>query len=89
MPCRARKLESITIRFPVQRAKIRAEKKEAFTACGEASTYQGTYSGVSFRATSEIPLISKEEKAQVLEQTVPDSPELWQDAHGSDAPLFW
>lgn len=66
VPLGSRKIESIAVRFPVSRAKVKTCKKENFTSCGEASTYQGTFSGVSFRACSELPLISPSEKAKVL-----------------------
>ena len=46
VPLSAKKVETVAMRFPVARSKIRASKKEAFTACGEASTFQGTYSAV-------------------------------------------
>ena len=101
IPLSARKLESITIRCPVQRNKIKATKKESFTACGEESTYQGTYTGVAFRPLSEIPLIDSGEKAKVMGNLVitgpgstvqgpgPALPDEWQERNGRDQPLFW
>lgn len=81
------------MRCPVHRAKIKASKKEHFTACGEESTYQGTYSGVSFRSVSEIPLLSLEEKKNILFQSTVQSPAPppaeWKERHGEDVPLFW
>ena len=69
VPLSAKKVESIAILCPVSRSKIKANKKEQFTACGEESTYQGTYSGVSYRSGAEIPLISPLEKSKVLPQS--------------------
>ena len=94
VPFAARKVEAFAIRCPVQRSKIKASKKECFTACGEESTYQGTYSGVTFRSVSEIPLISADEKCRVLDPSgkaaKPDLPEDWTDRNGpQDVPLFW
>ena len=89
VPLAARKLESIAMRFPVARTKIRAEKKEAYTQCGEASTYQGTYCGVKFRKAAEMPLIPKAEKEKILKHACMDAPETWVDQHGPDQPLFW
>ena len=81
------------MRCPVNRTKIKASKKEHFTACGEESTYQGTYSGVTFRSVSEIPLLSIEEKKNILCQSAVHSPAPppaeWKDRHGEDLPLFW
>ena len=51
-PLGARKVEMATIRFPVQRSKVKTSKKENFNSCGEATTFQGTYSGVAFRPLS-------------------------------------
>ena len=90
VPLSAKKVETVAMRFPVARSKIRASKKEAFTACGEASTFQGTYSAVEYRACSEMPLISKEDKAKVFPGSgIADAPEDWQDRYGNDVPLFW
>ena len=103
VPLNARKVESITVRCPVQRTKIKATKKECFTACGEESTYQGTYTGVTFRPLSEMPLINSSEKAKLLGSTVvqgsrsisqiqaaaPDLPDDWLERNGKDVPLFW
>ena len=58
VPLNARKVESITVRCRVQRTKIKATKKECFAAWGEESTYKGTYTGVTFRPLSEMPLIN-------------------------------
>ena len=58
VPLAARKVETCALRFPAQRTKIRTTKKENFTSCGEATTYQGTFSGVTFRPVSELPLIT-------------------------------
>ena len=94
VPLSAKKVESIAILCPVSRSKIKANKKEQVTACGEESTYQGTYSGVSYRKSLLSPL----EKSKVLpESTVqspqytgqPVSPDDWAERNGSDIPLFW
>lgn len=93
IPLGGRKVESIAIRCPVQRSRIKTTKKESFTACGEESTYQGTYTGVAYRPTTEIPLISMEEKAKVLDPSrvlsLPPLPEDWSERNGQDCPLFW
>ena len=83
----------MAIRCPVQRSRIKVSKKETFTACGEESTYQGTYTGVSYRACSEIPLISMQEKSKLLDPnnilSVPKLPEDWVERNGEDCPLLW
>ena len=98
VPLSAKKVESIAILCPVSRSKIKANKKEQVTACGEESTYQGTYSGVSYRSGAEIPLISPLEKSKVLPQSTVQSPQYtgqpvppddWAERNGSDIPLFW
>ena len=93
VPMAAKKVETGAVRFPVPRTKIQTTKKGSFTVCGEASTYQGTYSGVEYRAVSEIPLVSRETKCKILglDATVPGPalPEDWQDRHDQDTPLFW
>ena len=48
-------------------AKIKANKKEQFTACGKESTYQGTYSGVSFRCSAKVSLIFPSEELKILQ----------------------
>ena len=80
------------MRFPGQRSKFKTTKKENFTSCGEATTFQNTYSGVAFRPASELPLIACSEKAKILTAAapaVPAAPQAWQDAHTDDVPLFW
>ena len=90
VPLSAKKVEAIAIRCPVSRSKIKACRKETFTACGEESTYQGTYSRVQYRSTNEIPLIAQDAKVNVLKlATPPTLPEEWSDRNGSDVPLFW
>lgn len=94
-PLSAKKVEAIAILCPVQRSKINCTKKEQFTACGEESTYQGTYSGVNYRSTAEIPLISPQEKMNILVQSPqsnspPTLPDDWTEKFGSEhVPLFW
>ena len=65
VPLAARKVETCALRFPAQRTKIRTTKKENFTSCGEATTYQGTFSGVTFRPVSELPLINADDKKKI------------------------
>ena len=90
----AKKVEKGVIRFPVQKTRLKTSKKENFTSCGEATNYQGTYSGVKFRPASELPLINLAEKVKVLAGAVPavppaEAPATWKDRHGDDVPLFW
>lgn len=90
VPLAAKKIETMTVLCPVQRSKIKCAKKEQFTACGEESTYQGTYSGVSYRSTSEIMLVPKGEKAAILGHSADVSPpDDWLENHANDVPLFW
>eukprot|EP00435_Cladocopium_sp_Y103_P014364 s1151_g3.t1 len=92
VPLSSRKVETASIRFPAQRSKLKTIKKENFTSCGEATTYQNTYSGVAFRPAAELPLISNSEKAKIFNaaaHAAPAAPEAWQDAHSDDVPLFW
>lgn len=93
----ARKIESAAMRFPAQRARIKTTKKEHFTSCGEATTFQGTYSGVCYRSLGELPLIDAAAKAKILAvcpgapaaPAVTAVPDPWKDNHGEDVPLFW
>ncbi|CAE7746104.1 lsk1, partial [Symbiodinium sp. CCMP2592] len=93
VPLAAKKVETGAVKFPVARTKIQTTKKGSFTVCGEASTYQGTYSGVEYRAVSEMPLVSADTKKKIIAPAttgdLPTPPEDWQDRHGSDVPLFW
>ena len=93
-PLAAKKLETAAVRFPCCRSKIKAEKKANFTSCGEATTFQGTYSGVVFRSTAELPLVDVTHKGPALNCMDPtltfNGPEDWVDRYGpSDVPLFW
>ena len=91
----AKKIEMAGIRFPCSRSRLKTAKKENFNSCGEATNFQGTFSGVSFRPLSELPLIKMNEKEKVLASAVPavtavpQAPDAWRDAHGEDLPLFW
>ena len=86
----AKKIETMQLLSPIARTKLKCSKKEQFVACGEESTYQGTWSGVSYRTTSEIVLAPKDEKAAILGYGAGTSPpEDWIEKHGDDVPLFW
>lgn len=85
----AKKVEAISIRCPVQRTKIKTTKKEHYNVCGEETTYQGTYSNVTFRSMSEMPLISNEGKELIHKTKPPQLSDEWTEANGSDSPLFW
>eukprot|EP00438_Fugacium_kawagutii_P000049 Skav202750 [mRNA] locus=scaffold3516:24380:31633:+ [translate_table: standard] len=90
VPLAARKVESAALRFPAQRSKFKTIKKENFTSCGEATTFQNTYSGVSFRPASELPLITSSEKVKILPVSAAQAaPAAWQESHNDDVPLFW
>eukprot|EP00438_Fugacium_kawagutii_P030956 Skav228890 [mRNA] locus=scaffold194:166018:168645:+ [translate_table: standard] len=93
VPLSARKVETAAVRCPVQRTRIKAIRKESFNATGEESTYQGTYTGVAFRATAEMPLIAKDEKLKVLDPrgtvSLPSLPDDWVEKNGDDMPLYW
>lgn len=93
VPLQARKVETAAVRCPVQRSRIKATRKESYNLTGEESTYQGTYTGVTYRATSEIPLISKAEKAKVLDPkgvlSMPVVPDDWEEKNGEDSLLYW
>lgn len=77
----AKKVESVHIICPVQRSRIKTTKREQFNACGAESTYQRTYSGVAFRALSEMPLISCCEKEVIHTKKGPKLPDDWVEAH--------
>ena len=91
IPLGARKIETAAVRFPTQRVRVKTSKLENFTSCGEATTFQGSYSGVEFRSSYELPLMSLTEKAQVLGSAASAAPpEDWTDRFGDNAvPLFW
>ncbi|CAJ1367828.1 unnamed protein product, partial [Effrenium voratum] len=91
LPFAAKKVEMGVLRFPCARNKVKTSKKEAFTSCGEATNFQGTFSGVAYRPTSELPLVSGEEKKKILPAApaVQAAPDSWRDVHGDDVPLFW
>ena len=92
LPLAARKIETAALRFPVARTRVKTCKKESFNSCGEATSFQPTYSGVSFRSVKELPLISLAEKQKVFPQAIPavqPAPDQYQEEHGSDQPLFW
>ena len=93
VPLAARKVETCALRFPAQRTKIRTTKKENFTSCGEATNYQGTFSGVTFRPVSELPLINADDKKKIFPANAAvqavQAPEPWTESHGEDVPLFW
>ncbi len=89
-PLAAKKIETAAVRFPCCRSKIKASKKANFTSCGEATTFQGTYSGVVFRCTAELPLVDVSQKGGELNCMTFNAPEDWADRYGPpDVPLFW
>ena len=91
VPLSARKVETAAVRFPVPRNRVKTSKRESFVSCGEATTFQNSYSGVQFRSSWELPLLSKQEKGQIFPngeaEKVPDD---WEERFGDDTlPLFW
>lgn len=75
--------------LPCNRTKLKIEKRDALNACGEKSTFFGTYSGANFRTTAELPLLSPEIKSQMGFSSATGPPEAWADKHGKLEPLFW
>ena len=88
VPLQAKNVETISVAFPVARSRIKATKKEMYATCGESSTYSGRYSGVEFRSSSQLPLIEKGDKKNII-NSVPETPEDWVEKHGTAIPLFW
>lgn len=63
-------------------------RREDLNSCGETSTWSPTYTGIRLRKSSEMPMISPEEKGKIF--SVPGRkpvPETW--SRGPAEPLFW
>ena len=98
VPLAARKVEICAVRFPVPKNRVKTAPRENFASCGEATTFQGSYTGVTFRSSQEIPLVNVAEKGKMLQglgvasaaPSADAAPEDWQERHGPDEqPLFW
>ena len=93
IPCGAKKVETFALKFPVPRTRVKAVEKQSWAACGEKTTFQGTYTGVQFRLTAELPLLSMADKKKMFRKAggadLEDPPEDWQERYGQDVPLFW
>jgi hypothetical protein len=82
-------VETGCVLLPVQASRVQLQKREHSNACRESSTWHNTYSGATFRKTSEVPLIVSEEKAAVLRRPEDEElPEGWADKRGHSVPLF-
>ena len=92
LPFAARKVETGVIRMPVSKTRMKISKKHQFTSCGEATTFQTTFSGVAWRKCREMPTIPLCEKRNVHASSVPAvpaAPDQYVEEHGDDQPLFW
>lgn len=78
--------------LPCSRTKLKIEKRNELNICGEISTFFTTYSGVGFRRTLELPLLSADAKSGILSNWSENRevlPATWMDKHGKQEPLFW
>ncbi|CAE7242568.1 Cdkl4, partial [Symbiodinium necroappetens] len=84
-----RKVESMCLRMPTARTRIKVQPRENFCTTGESTTFQTTWSSVKFRQSAELPLIALSAKKLVLDVDVAEPPEDWVEKHGAAIPCFW
>lgn len=78
------------VRLPGDRANWKLKKRGGdHNACGESWTCSTTYSGVVFRSTHELPMITPETKAKIFSRTTTALPEKWTKDRGTAEPLLW
>ena len=68
---------------------LKPRTRRVDSAVGESTTWNNTYTGVKLRTSSEMALVRREQKKQILENVYEGVlPEDW--PHGQNAePLFW
>ena len=57
--------EAITVCLPCPRTQLTVKDRECFNACGETTTHERTYSGVSMCSVLSMPKVSKEDKEAI------------------------
>ena len=62
----AQSVESILVFSPVSRTLLSTKPRSTFNALGETSTYDTTYSGITFRARGGIPRLSEKDKKEIV-----------------------
>ena len=83
-------VEAALLRVPVARNKLKINKRECYSACGEATTAYNSYTAVEYRSRSELPRISTTEKNKIFVNAGRKAvPEDWAEEYGANEPLFW
>ena len=89
------KLETILAAFPMNRSHLPTKEREAFykqgVSCGERSTCDPTYTGVSFRSTASLPRCDPGSKRLMYGggMEIPVVPDTISNAVGAGEPLIW
>jgi hypothetical protein len=71
----SKNVEGLMLYPPCARTALTAKPRNAFNVLGESSTYDTTYSGITFRTLRSLPRISEQDKALIHEgspSSVPD-----------------
>ena len=68
---------------------MKAKQRSLFTACGEESTYNQTYSGVQKRPLPSFPRLAKSQKEEIVGRSLDEFPTKLLASASAGHPLFW
>ena len=75
--------------LPTCRTNMKAQPRDSFKLCGEKSTHELTYSGVSVKTLVELPRLSSSDKQQITGREEKVADELLDEIGARGVPLFW
>ena len=83
--------EMVSIALPERKTQFKAKPRSTFAMCGEKSTHDQTYSGVSVRSLGELPRLSEDDRRKLAGvSTAPVySEKVLEALRGGGFPLYW
>ncbi len=63
---RARLTETLYALLPVPLVRMKAQPRRELNACGETSSHENTYTGVTMRGMGDLPLLDGAQKNEIL-----------------------
>lgn len=76
--------------LPVAKVRVKTQERAHYSACGEQSTHDSTYTAVALRSLAELPRMSLSDKEKMTGCTLPAYPEnVNAETISKGHPLFW
>ena len=81
--------ECVMVGWPVPKTVLKAKPRPCFTACGEVSTHNQSYSGVAKRSLRTLPRLQPGEKQTMIGEDLAELPSKFVEGASGGHPLFW